>query len=421
MRFSPTILLCALWLFTAAGAFAQIEPGVEAKEADGPRVGRYSTTFTERSPLSTVGAVTERFRVQLGNPPDDYNLTDESFWVYVPKNYDGSEPYGLIVWINAGETGEPPEHYQPVLDQHKLIWIGADNSGNPRSFWHRAGLALDGLHNITQQYDIDPMRIYVSGISGGGRCASRIGPTYADLFAGAFPIIGVDFFKRLPHPDARQNALQTTLKFWGAAFNPPSPRIMRRAKRDGRYVLLTGETDGNRAQTIATYKYGYQRAKFANITYLEVPGMGHTLPPAEWFEKGVVALDAPLAEVRERRESESERDYRKAMDTLRRSPKHGIAGLQDLLRDYADTTIAPQARSAIEEALAAQPETPEPDTQEQAPPVNNAREDLTLAKNYLAAGRTDLAHGLLSGLIEQYPQSEEAKKARALLEGMTDQ
>jgi hypothetical protein len=417
MRTSPMIMLCALWLPTATGVCAQADPD----DADGPVPGRYTTTFTERSPLSTVGAVTERFRFELDGPLADYVLEDESFEVYVPQDYDGSEPYGLIVWINAGERGAPPIHYLPVLDQHNLIWIGAKNSGNPRSFWHRAGLALDGLCNIKQSHNIDPMRIYVSGISGGGRCSSRIGPTYADQFAGAFPIIGVDFFKRLPHPDSKQNTVKTLLKFWAPAFNPPSPRILRRAKRDGRYVLLTGETDGNRAQTLVTYVYGYQRAKFKNITYLEVPGMGHTLPPAEWFEKGIVALDAPLEEVRDRRETEAGRAYGKAIDTLKRSPKHGIAALQDLLRDYADTTYALKTDIALQDALANQPETPEPPTaeQDQKPPHNKAREDLAMAKNYLAAGRTDLARGLLNGLIERYPESEEAEKAGILLEDIT--
>lgn len=421
MRFLPTILLCALSLFTAAGALAQVDPDVGAIEADGPRVGRYTTTFTERSPLSTVKAVTERFRVQPGKPPDDYVLADESFEIYVPESYDGTEPYGLLVWIFAGDPGGPREMYIPILEKHKLIWVGANRAGNQRSFWHRAGLALDGLHNIRRSHNIDPMRVYVSGLSGGGRSASRVGPTYADEFAGAFPIIGTDFFKRLPHPDSRQNALQTTLKFWGASFNPPSPRILRRAKRDGRYVLLTGETDGNRVQTMSTYKYGYQRAQFAYITYLEVPGMGHDHPPADWFEKGIVALDAPLAEVRERRESEAARGYRKAMDTLSRSPRHGIAALHDLLRDFNDTTIVPEAQIALEEAQSSQPEAPEADEMEPPPPANKAREDLTLAKNYLAAGLTDLARGLLNGLIERSPESEEAEKARALLEGMTAQ
>lgn len=420
MRLLPTNLLCALLLLTMVTVRAQPDPTAEANETTGPRTGGYPATFTERSPLSTVKAVNDRFRVQLNNPPDDYILADETFWVYVPEDYDGTEPYGLMVWINAGERGGPPPHYQPVLDKHKLIWVGADNSGNPRSFWHRAGLALDGLHNIKSTHHIDPMRIYVSGISGGGRCSSRVGPTYADEFAGAFPIIGVDFYTRLPHPDSKQNALQATLKFWGAAFNPPSPRILRRAKRDGRYVLLTGETDGNRAQTLSTFKYGYARGKYKHATYLEVPGMGHTLPPAEWFDKGIVVLDTPLESIRERRETDARRGYDKAIDTLRRSHPHGITALQTLLRDYNDTTIVEEGQQALADALANKPEDATVDVTDQEPaePINRAREYLSLAKNYIAAGRTDLARGLLNGLVDQYPESEEAAEAKALLEGM---
>lgn len=419
MRPSSTTLFCMLWLFAATYACAQTDPMIETGELEGPRVGRYTTMFTERSPLSTVEAVTERFRYHLKEPLGNYILADESFWVYVPDAYDGSEPYGLLVWIDAGTQGGPPEHYQPVLDQHKLIWVGANNSGNQRSFWYRAGLALDGLYNIKQQYHIDPMRIYVSGISGGGRSASRVGPTYADEFAGMFAIIGVDFFKRLPHPETRNNMLT----FWGAAFNPPNPRMMRRAKRDGRYVLLTGETDGNRIQTLATYEYGYKRGQFKHITYLEVPGMGHALPPAEWFEKGIVALDEPLDDVRTRREFEAEVAHRKAVDILRRSHMHGIAALRDLLRDYGDTTYAPLAEAALQDALINQPDESEPDTQAQiqAPPVNKAREELALAKNYLAAGRNDLARDLLKDLIAEYPESKEAETAQALLRGIAPQ
>src|SRR3712207_8867036 len=33
---------------------------------------------------------------------------------------------------------------------------------------------------------------------------------------------------------------------------------------------------------------------FAHVTYLEVPGMAHVHPPAEWFEKGLEFLDGPL-------------------------------------------------------------------------------------------------------------------------------
>lgn len=420
----PTILfLCAL-LSTSGPVQAQAEPdaGIVPESIAGEtiaRTGLYGVTFTERSPLSAVHEVTARFRLELPNPPADYAIEDESFEVYVPESYDGSEAYGLLVWINAGPSGAPPSHYLPTLNQHKLIWVGANNSGNPRSFWHRAGLALDGLHNITKTYHIDPMRTYVSGVSGGGRSASRVGLIYADLFAGMFSLIGTDFFTRLPHPDNKE----MVLKFWAPKFNPPLPQVIRRAKRDGRYVLLTGETDGNREQTQATYVFGYQRAKFDHVTYLEVPGMGHTLPPAEWFGRGIEALDAPLAEIRERRESEAAKDYERAMDRLSRSPQHGIEALQELLLDYPDTTYAAKAEAALAEAA----DMPEQDTTSpaadaaQSPPPDKARETLALAQNYLRAGKTELARELFNQLVEFYPDTEEAEAARALLEGMTAQ
>jgi hypothetical protein len=418
MRPARAILLCAITLLTpAAGAQPGVgsDPPVEPVAFDGTRTGGYATVFTERSPLGTVAAVTERFRVQPANPPEDYVLADETFRVYVPEAYDGSEAYGLLVWINAGPTGRPPEHYLPVLDTHKLIWVGADNSGNPRSFWHRAGLALDGRRNILREYNIDRMRVYVSGISGGGRCASRIGPTYAELFAGAYPIIGADFFKRIPHPDNRG----AVMKFWAPAFNPPNPQAMRRAKRDGRYVLLTGETDGNRPQMMGIYRYGYKRAKFAYVAYLEVPGMSHTLPPADWFAKGLAALDEPLEEVRARREEEAGHAFRRATDRLDRSRSHGIAALEKLLDDFNDTTYAELAYATLAETESTIPDTsdaePEP---EPVSLVDRSREDLALAKNYIAAGRDDLARPLLENTIKRVPGSEEAEEARQMLEKM---
>ncbi len=432
-----TTMLCALLLIAAAPGGASGDetggapPGVQDDAASQspntdppPRLGRYNATFDQRSSLSTVETITTRFRAELKDPPADYAFPDESFEVYIPANYDGTERFGLIVWVSPGPNGAPPQPFRTILDKHKLIWIGANNAGNPRTFWHRAGLALDALHNITQHYHIDPMRTYVSGLSGGGRCSSRIGLTYADLFAGAFPIIGVDYFKKLPHPDSTA----TKLVFWGAKFNPPSPRILRKAKRDGRYVLLTGETDGNRLQTLVTYQYGFKRARFSYITYLEAPGMGHTVPPPDWFEKGITALDAPLPEVRERREKEAERKLARAMDRLQRSPPHGIEALEELLRDFPDTTFATQAaeqlKLALENPAAAQtakPKSKDTDQPKPSPPSDRAREDMALARNYLQAGRTDLARDLFNQVIEYYPDTDEAEQAKALLEGMTAQ
>lgn len=38
------------------------------------------------------------------------------------------------------------------------------------------------------------------------------------------------------------------------------------------------------------YEKGYKR-KLRHVLYIQVPGMGHEIPPAEWYEKAIVFLD----------------------------------------------------------------------------------------------------------------------------------
>ena len=59
-------------------------------------------------------------------------------------------------------------------------------------------------------------------------------------------------------------------------------------------MLLTGDNDGNRLETRGVYE-AYQRDNFKHVEYMQVPGMGHEYPNAEWVEKAIKALDAPLS------------------------------------------------------------------------------------------------------------------------------
>jgi hypothetical protein len=62
-------------------------------------------------------------------------------------------------------------------------------------------------------------------------------------------------------------------------------------KSTGRYVLVTGEKDMNLKNTRAVYELGFKPEGFKHAMVLEVPGMGHATPPAEWFDKGLNFLD----------------------------------------------------------------------------------------------------------------------------------
>src|SRR6266550_1290426 len=170
--------------------------------AEAPKVGEFTLTIADRSPASDPVKMTQRTGWTLSSIKKqidiNYDLTAESFEAYVPKDYDGDKPYGLIVWVNAGPRGDVPGNYKEILDQHKLIWIGANNSGNPRAMLIRMGLAFEAAAGMKKKYKIDEQRIYVAGISGGGKIATILGVAFPDVFRGGFYFVGSDCYRNVP-------------------------------------------------------------------------------------------------------------------------------------------------------------------------------------------------------------------------------
>jgi len=245
--------------------------------------GAYSTSFTRRSPFSRLATLQKlfRFKCSPNKPASEYDLSKESYEVYVPESYQPGVPYGLIVWINAVDYGTAFEQWRSVLDKRFLIWVGANDSGNRSSTYRRIGLALDAAVNMTQRYTVDKQRIYVAGFSGGGRVASIVTMTYPKIFQGGLFLCGANYFRDIRGLDG---------KVWYGKF-PLPPKL---ARSRSRYVLLTGDLDFNLKNTQAVFN-GYQQDRFRYATYLQVPGHNHEIPNAEWFEKGIAALDQPLA------------------------------------------------------------------------------------------------------------------------------
>ena len=131
-------------------------------------------------------------------------------------------------------------------------------------------------------YQIDDQRIYIAGASGGAKVATVMGVCFSDVFRGGFYMLAGDFYRHIPtgEPD----------HVWFKAFNAPPGKFFLDAKKRSRHVLLTGETDINRAP-ITAFAAAFKADKFEHVTLLDIPGLGHQLPDAEWFEKGIAALD----------------------------------------------------------------------------------------------------------------------------------
>ena len=274
--------LGATLLFAALTGPASAVDAVE----DESRRGLFTTTFTQRHEFSAVERQLERFQWEREQMPPEYDLAAETFEVYVPPTYAPDRPHGLLVWAAAHH--EASIRWRDVLDRRRLICIAPNRIANPRDIWVRTGLCLDAVHNGRQRYEIDPRRIYIAGFSKGGRVASRLGIVYADVFTGVLAIDGVDWWQNISVPGRKG------FYYRGRFRKPADLQMLRRAREQNRYVLMTGEFDGNRDQTKAFFFRGYRRAGFRYAHYLEVPGKGHAPPDAAWFEQGIALLDEPL-------------------------------------------------------------------------------------------------------------------------------
>jgi hypothetical protein len=243
------------------------------------KTGQYDITFEESS-LDAAPAEVVR-RLFLDQEPPAYDIATETFRVWVPNAYAHDREWGLFVWVDAGDRPRIPEEWEEILSEHKLLAIAAYRSGNPRHPATRIQLAVDAAFNMRRRFHITPRRVYISGLSGGGRIASMAGIAYADVFSGTFPIVGANFYKPMPAPGGRH---------YPPSFAPVGT-ILAAAKRRNRFVLLTGSKDFNRENTRDVYRRGFKAEGFRHVLYLEVPEMGHALPSGEWFAKGLDFLD----------------------------------------------------------------------------------------------------------------------------------
>lgn len=364
----PYHLYWALIFFAYLFASNQNATALNQETSADPDVqtGHLELTFDERHLDSEVARLLVRFQFR-GDPnrsPDprvhdtEYDLEDETFQVYIPEDYDGTEAYGLLVWVSASDQGVIP--WPEVFDRRKLIVISADGVGDQQNIWKRMGMQLDAVHNMTARYNIDDRRVYISGCSKGGRISSQLGLVFADVFDGAMPIDGCDWYQRIA-VEGQENV------FYRSRFERPVGRLLRTAQRKNRYVLMTGERDENREQTLAFFERGYQRANFRHVWYLEEEGARHCQHAAAFIERGLALLDEPLEDGTLERDADGEENDR-------------------------------------------------PTRPRRAPRSPSASQLLNLAQNYIDAGLNERAKEKLELLIETYPESDEAAQARELLE-----
>jgi predicted esterase len=191
---------------------------------------------------------------------------------YVPAAYDGSEPYGLLLYINSGDSGEIPRHWHAVLDELKLIAVGADNVGNNQPMMRRVQRSIDALATAQKHHRIDPARRIVTGLSGGGHMAMLTGALFPEYFLGAISHAAQSYLPGERSP---------------GHFPGLTTRDLKRGKRaDMRWMVVSGDKDYNHSTILETSRH-WEKERLT-YRFLDVPGMAHTTAGAEPMKEALL-------------------------------------------------------------------------------------------------------------------------------------
>ena len=118
----------------------------------------------------------------------DLDLNSWRYDVFVPENYDGTKPYGVMVYITSDSTTGVVLQNAPR--NKNLIWIAPRYVGNNANSTNRYGAGLLAIYRAKELFNIDRRRVYSSGKSGGARTASALAFYHSEVFRGTAPSAG---------------------------------------------------------------------------------------------------------------------------------------------------------------------------------------------------------------------------------------
>ena len=172
---------------------------------------------------------------------------------------------GVIVFVSPIDSGEPQKGWLELLQQRHLSWVAAEGFGNQQLSAQRVLVAVMALSLAQKSAALDRNRIYIGGMSGGGRIASLTAPRFPQMFSGGLYIVGANFWL----PDDSQ---------------------LRQKAAANRYVFITGVKDFNRSEMKSVYSR-YRKKGLASSLFMDLPAYSHEYPDTEQLGHAIDFLD----------------------------------------------------------------------------------------------------------------------------------
>jgi pimeloyl-ACP methyl ester carboxylesterase len=226
-----------------------------AQAADATRLERTTT-------LSELFDATQARELGRTLPPD----RPVRFQLRIPADTAPRDlPMGAVVFVKADDSGEFIESWARTFDERRLIWVSADGFGNRKPAAQRVLVAMMARELVGRVATLDANRVYLAGMSGGGRVASQTITRFPQNFAGALYVVGADF--HLPAGPLRHLALER------------------------RYVFITGSQDFNRRE-MRRVSRRYTDAGAERVLLIDEAGFGHQHATPALLGRALEFLDA---------------------------------------------------------------------------------------------------------------------------------
>lgn len=173
-------------------------------------------------------------------------------------------PRGVLVFVKPDDSGAFIDAWADVFDQRRFIWVSADGFGNDKPSAQRVLVAMMAVKLVAAMAPAGQPRIFIGGMSGGGRVASQTITRFPKQFAGALFIVGADF--HLPGAPLRSQVLAR------------------------RFAFVTGARDFNRREMRRVFAR-YRDAGATHIKLLDEKGLGHEYPGAATLNDALEFLE----------------------------------------------------------------------------------------------------------------------------------
>jgi polyhydroxybutyrate depolymerase len=229
--------------------------------------------------------------------------------LYVPTSYDPTQPTPLVINLH-GLNADPNQQWALSGMSAKADaegFIVAYPAGSSNQWYDGTGPHADAditflrlvIQNVEGRYNIDPKRIFVTGMSNGGGMTNRLACEAADVVAAIGPVSGaynlwqacapsrpipvIAFHgladKIAPYEGAGQEVMLPPIVDWATAW----------AERNGCDATPTITIE---AETVTRTAWGNCQ-QGADVVLYSIEGMGHYWPGSTLFpELGTQAINA---------------------------------------------------------------------------------------------------------------------------------